>query len=308
MKEPHIVVVGSLNMDLVISTPRLPKLGETIAGTQIQTMPGGKGANQAVGCSKLGARVTMIGCVGTDNFGEQIIKQLGEYGVDTHSISICDKPTGSAAIFHTPNDNCIVIIPGANDLLNSEVVRSFDSLIQEADLLLVQLEIPLESTQLALKIAHDAGVLTVLNPAPARELPIELLKFVDYLTPNESEFELLSGAIYDSEEALQAEIVKWQQEYGPQLLITRGKIGVSYLLGGELQTSPAPKVEVVDTTGAGDCFNSAFCYCIAIGYSVKEAVAFAVEAASLSVTKFGAQNGMPNRDEVTNYEKDRCFK
>ncbi|QGQ95229.1 ribokinase [Paenibacillus psychroresistens] len=300
MKQPHIVVIGSLNMDLVISTSRMPKLGETITGQQMHTIPGGKGANQAVGCSRLGAKVSMVGAVGNDSFGKQIISQLGNYGVDVHPILVSDAPTGSAIIFHTPEDNCIVIIPGANELCDAELVSNFESLIYGADLLLVQLEIPLNSVYTALKIAREAGVCTVLNPAPARELSVDLLKLVDYLTPNETEFELLSGATYKSEDDLYAGMMKWQQEYGPKLFVTRGKNGVSYLLDGSLRTVDAPKVEVVDTTGAGDCFNAAFSCCLASGQSVADAAAFAVKAASLSVTKFGAQNGMPSMEDMRN--------
>ncbi|NEW08403.1 ribokinase [Paenibacillus sp. SYP-B3998] len=299
MKQPHIVVVGSLNMDLVVSMPRMPKLGETVSGTDIHTIPGGKGANQAIGCAKLGAKVTMIGAVGQDEFGDKILRQMKDHGIEPSCISRMDNvPTGTATIFHTSEDNCIVIVAGANGNCTPEFVSAYESLILTADVLLVQLEIPIESVAKALEIARKCSVRTVLNPAPAQKLSKGLLHLVDYLTPNETEFELLSGASYANDEDLRLGMRDWQDEFGPQLLITRGKHGGSFLYEGSLHTVPAPKVSVVDTTGAGDAFNAAFSVALASGKELNESVQFAVKSASLSVTRFGAQDGMPTLEEL----------
>ncbi|ANE48700.1 ribokinase [Paenibacillus swuensis] len=294
-------------MDLVVSMQRMPKTGETVMGEGIHTIPGGKGANQAIGCAKLGAQVTMIGAVGEDGFGDAIVRQMEKHGIATDTIArLTDTSTGTATIFHTPEDNCIVIVPGANGHCTPASIEGYISLIQGADLVLVQLEIPLETVREALKLAREAGVATVLNPAPARELPVELLGLADYITPNETEFEALTGEAYASEEALEAGMRCWQEANGPKLLVTRGKLGVSFLEQAEgglplaqLRTVPAPVVDAVDTTGAGDAFNAAFSYCVASGHTLESAVSFAVKAASLSVTRFGAQDGMPTLEEVS---------
>ncbi|MCU6707721.1 ribokinase [Paenibacillus sp. J5C_2022] len=299
-KKPKVTVVGSLNMDLVVSMPRMPKQGETLTGDAIHYIPGGKGANQAVGCARLGAEVTMIGAVGSDGFGERILQDMRRYGVSAEAIAVlANKPTGTASIFHTPEDNSIVIVPGANGAVTPEMIDAHASAITSADIVLLQLEIPLDAVVRALQIARAGGVRTVLNPAPAVPLPQELLTLCDFVTPNEHEFELLSSlALGESDELIEQGIRVWEERYGNKLLMTRGKHGVSYLDDSRLRTAPAPFVEAVDTTGAGDCFNAAVCYGLASGWEMGRAVPFAVKAASLSVTRFGAQAGMPTLQEV----------
>jgi ribokinase len=300
MKQPHIVVVGSLNMDLVVSSSRMPLVGETIQGDSIHYIPGGKGANQAVGCARLGARVTMIGAVGDDAFGRQIVREMEEKGVSPAAIARLEgTPTGTATILHTPEDNCIVIVPGANGLVTPEMVEASRTLIASADLVLVQLEVPLESVEHALRIAREAGVVTVLNPAPAQPLSDELLALADWVTPNETEFEALhGGGAFSSEARIAEEIARWEARTGNRLLVTLGKRGACYLEGGQPRIVSAPTVVPVDTTGAGDCLNAAFSFGVASGHSVHDALSFAVRAASLSVTRFGAQAGMPTLQEV----------
>ncbi|CAH1202010.1 Ribokinase [Paenibacillus allorhizoplanae] len=299
MKSVRIAVVGSLNMDLVVSMSRMPKIGETLQGDDLHTIPGGKGANQAVGCAKLGAQVAMIGAVGQDGFGDVLLAQMTAHGIHTEAIVRRDDcSTGTATILHTFDDNCIVIVSGANGKVTPEQVHQHAQLIQEADALLVQLEIPLPAVQAALEIAREAGVRTVLNPAPAVKLPAELLQLVDFITPNETEFELLSGATYANESELLGGMQQWEMT-GPRLLLTRGEKGVAMLVAGSLTTIPAPLVQVVDTTGAGDACNAAFTVALAQGEEVLEAATIAVKAASLSVTRFGAQAGMPLLAELS---------
>jgi ribokinase len=301
MRPPHIVVIGSLNMDLVVQLDRMPRAGETLQGHDIQYIPGGKGANQAVGCAKLGADVTMIGAIGGDAFGRQIVAELAQYGVSTDKITVIDEtPTGTATILHTQEDNCIAIVAGANAYCTAELVEAYADTIAQADMLIVQLEIPVDAVQRALEIARSHRVRTMLNPAPAQQLQSDLLELVDLLTPNETEFEILTGASYDSDENLEEAMRTWNKQYDQTLIVTRGKQGCSYLAVGDERviTVPSETVPVVDTTGAGDAFNAALCYGITTARPLGEAISFAVKAAGLSVTKFGAQKGMPSLSEV----------
>ncbi|GGD81513.1 ribokinase [Paenibacillus nasutitermitis] len=299
MKKPKMAVVGSLNMDLVLSLERLPVIGETLLGKEIHYISGGKGANQAVGSARLGAEVIMIGAVGDDMFGTQIISRMEQFGVNTSAIAMKqDTPTGTATILHTEEDNCIVIIPGANELCDSDMVEAHADAIRSADILLVQLEIPLPAVERAMRIAASAGVTIVLNPAPALPLAEELIGLADIFTPNETEFAHYSGTSCESEEELIRQMGNWQERYGKTLIVTRGESGVSCINKDGLIHVPARKVKPVDTTGAGDCFNAAFGFAIASGRELEASLNFAVKAASLSVTKFGAQDGMPSLDEV----------
>jgi len=301
MKQPNIVVVGSLNMDIVLTIQNLPKVGETIRGEQIHYVSGGKGANQAVGCSRLGAQVNMIGAVGDDLFGQQILSRMQQFGVAVSGISTkTDTPTGTATILHTHGDNCIIIIPGANGLCSVEMVAAQEQMIQHADVLLVQLEIPLPTVLRSMEIARSAGVPVVLNPAPALDLPDEFIRMADVFTPNETEFEYFCKTSLETEQQLFDHMTKWQSHYNQTLIVTRGKYGVSFISNHKpLATIPAPTVPVVDTTGAGDCFNAALSYFIALGWDLEQSVVQAVKAASISVAKFGAQDGMPTMDELT---------
>lgn len=301
MKRPRIAVVGSLNMDLVVTAGRMPAVGETIQGEAIHYIPGGKGANQAVGCARLGAEVQMIGAVGDDPFGETLKAEMARNGVGIDRLeTLAGTPTGTATILHTREDNCIVIVPGANGAVTPALVERSAETIRQADVLLVQLEIPLEAVQAALRIAKSAGVRTVLNPAPVRQLPDELLELADYLTPNETEFASLAGSRGDaaSPDAWQSSLLEWADRHKPAVILTRGRHGASYVSGGKPVTIPAPPLSPVDTTGAGDCLNAAFGFGLASGWDIGKALRFAVKAASLSVTKFGAQAGMPIMEEV----------
>lgn len=298
----NIVVVGSLNMDLVVSSDRMPRVGETILGNNIHYLVGGKGANQAVGCAKLGAKVVMLGAVGEDAFGKQIIETLRTYEVDTtHVLKIEHKPTGTATILHTPDDNCIVVVPGANGQFTAEQLELFKEQIKQADIVLLQLEIPVPTVVKALEIARRNGIKTILNPAPAQTLSKQLLLMVDYLTPNETELEQLTGQLAANEDELEVILRQWEQTYGHKVIVTRGEHGCSFLSNDKLHHVPSMKVDVVDTTGAGDAFNASLAFGITQGWSMEEAVSFSVKAASLSVTKFGATNGMPSLQEVRDF-------
>lgn len=298
-KQPHIVVVGSLNMDLVVNVNDFPQVGETKLGESISYLSGGKGANQAVGCARLGARVSMVGAVGSDAFGRQIISQLEQEGIDVSGVKqIDDVATGVASIIHTPVDNSIIIVAGANGRVTPHDVYEQRQKIAAADVLLVQLEIPVDAVQEALRIAKEAGVLTILNPAPAQKLPIELLQLADYMTPNEIEFQQLSGKSLDTPQYREV-AADYCDKLGSSLLITRGPEGAILYDQGAWAEAAAPKVEVKDTTGAGDCLNAAFATMLAYGKHSDEALRLAVHAASISVTRYGAQDGMPTLKELS---------
>ncbi|WP_066889591.1 ribokinase [Clostridium nigeriense] len=295
-----VVVVGSLNMDLVMEVNRIPKIGETIKGDEMSYLIGGKGSNQAVAACRLGNEVSMIGCVGKDTFGDKILKHLKEEGVNVNGIKSDEATfTGIATIFKTKNDNSIVVIPGANDFCDKNLIDENIETIKSADILVTQLEIPMETVEYALKVAKENGVKTILNPAPAREISKEILKNADFITPNETEFEIISNKTFKDGNELEEAMIAWQNENpSTRLVVTRGKDGSSYVEENKVETMKTIKVDVVDTTGAGDTFNGALAHGVSHNLLMNEAVTFAGTAASLSVTKFGAQTGMPKFEEV----------
>ena len=297
-----IVVVGSLNMDLVIEVDRIPKIGETIKGEEMSYLIGGKGSNQAVAACRLGNEVSMIGCVGKDTFGDKILKHLKEEGVNVDGIKRDEATfTGIATIFKTKSYNSIVVIPGSNYFCDKDLIDKNIETIKSADILITQLEIPMETVEYALKVAKENGVKTILNPAPAREISKEILGNADFITPNETEFEIISGKTFEDGNEFEEAMIAWQKENpSTRLVVTRGKDGSSYVEDNNIKTMKTIKVDVVDTTGAGDTFNGALAHGVSHNLLMDEAVKFAGTAASLSVTKFGAQTGMPKFEEVNN--------
>ncbi|MFD2391910.1 ribokinase [Enterococcus gallinarum] len=294
-----IAVLGSVNMDIVITTGRMPKVGETIIGDQIDYFVGGKGANQAVAAARFGGKTTFLGKIGQDTFGEKVYQHLSEEQLDVRSVAQEKNIfTGIASIFKLPQDNCITVISGANELVDREYVDQVAHQIIESDVLLVQIEIPVETLQYALQLAKENGVTTLLNPAPYHDIVGELLPNVDILTPNETEFAALIGKELIPEAEMEETILAWQQTHTTRLIVTRGSQGVSFVESDKLVTVPSSKVPVVDTTGAGDTFNGILAAALSEGMSFKEAVILANRGAGLSVQKLGAQTGMPTRAAV----------
>ncbi len=287
-----------MNVDMVVSGMRMPEAGETIFGQQFRTVSGGKGANQAVSCAKLGARVSMLGAIGNDSFGKQIIADLDRYGVNTKLVATLDEPTGTATIIHTPEDNRIIVVPGANERFSIDKLGPYEDHIANAKVLITQLEINFETVERAIQVAKENQVTIILNPAPARPLPRGILDAADYLTPNETEFELLTGSCFSTESELENQLSQWESAYSSKVIVTRGSKGCSYLSASGLVTVPPLPINVVDTTGAGDCFNGALAYQLTRNSSLDEAVRFAVRASSLSVSIFGAQAAMPTLEAV----------
>lgn len=287
-----VAVVGSINMDMTVTAERIPLKGETITGSDIHYIPGGKGANQAVAMARLGAEVTMFGCVGDDDNGNKLIHNLSQNGIQTDYIKVIPEvPTGIAMITVGDNDNTIVIIAGANGKVDIPYVEEMKAKLLESDIVVLQHEIPMETVEYVVALCYENQVKVVLNPGPARPVSQDLIKKVTYLTPNEHEAAIIFGEFDDTDKLL--------KEYPEKLLITQGSKGVTTCLkSGDILLVPARKAKVVDTTGAGDTLNGAFTVQIADGKSMEEALVFANTAASLSTEKFGAQGGMPYKEDV----------
>jgi ribokinase len=301
-----MVVIGSLNMDIVVETDRYPQMGETIMGERIRFIPGGKGANQAVAGARLGAETAMIGAVGDDAFGEELLRSLQEDGVDVTGIKRASgMATGVASIYVAEGDNSIVVVPGANSRVEpADIDRSEDKL-RQADIVLLQLEIPVETVVYAARKAKSLGKTVVLNPAPAQQLPDELFGLVDYMTPNRSELGWYSGM--DTEGgALESAMRRMKEMGAAHIVTTLGADGSAYLAAdGSMHTIPGHKVPVVDTTGAGDCYNAGLALSIADGRGLEEAIAYASLVSALAVTKFGAQAGMPTEAEARRFAEEQ---
>ncbi|WP_307195386.1 ribokinase [Neobacillus niacini] len=289
MKKPRITVLGSLNMDLVTVTEKMPQQGETITGQAFSTFPGGKGANQAVAAARLGAEVYMFGKVGNDLFGKKLKEILNQENVNVDYVDVeTNEETGTASIIISDDDNRIIVVPGANKEVTPEWVSSYEEQIRKSDTLLLQLEIPLESVIKAAQIAKKHKIPVILNPAPYQKLPNDLLMDITYLTPNEHEYKkLLEEATKEEFDIIRAKSI-----------ITKGVEGVEFHLINEKILVNALKVDVVDTTGAGDTFNGALAVELSKNQDIKDAVLFAAIAGSLSVTKLGAQSGMPSLNDV----------
>lgn len=296
----QIVVVGSLNVDLVIQTPRFPQPGETITGRGFRQVYGGKGANQAAAAAKLGAATALVGCVGGDAFGTSYVENLAGLGVDTsHVRRDGDAATGTAFILvDEGGENAIVLAAGANARLSPGDVERARDLIAAAAVLLVQLETPLETVARALRIAREEGTTTILNPAPAAPLGTEVLERVDVLVPNETEAGLLTGLrISTLDEAGRAGEVLRERGVGSVILTLGDRGAVRVDAQGRLH-APAQAVEAVDTTAAGDAFCGALAVARAEGMGREAALCFANAAGALAVTRFGAQPSLPDRDAV----------
>lgn len=288
----RIVVVGSINMDLVTQAPRFPQPGETLLGDGFITVSGGKGANQAVAAARLGAEVALVGALGRDAFGDQLHAGLREEGVDlAHVHRLDDQASGTASITVAGGENQIVVVPAANASVTPAHVEAAREVVARADVVLVQMEIPLDAIEATLRLGQRVSVPVILNPAPARPLPAEWLALARYVTPNQHELAVLLGA--DPAEDFRALM---RRAPGP-VVLTRGGEGAWYReQAGEPAHQPSFDVAVVDSTGAGDTFNAALAVFLHEG--LPQAVRKACAAAALAVTRLGAQPGMPREREL----------
>ena len=294
-----VVVVGSINMDLVATAPHIPASGETVMGTDFQTHPGGKGANQAVAVGRLGYPVHMIGCVGSDGFGEQLRANLHGAGVNHQGVATVEGPSGVALIVVSEaGENSIVVASGANASLRPEMFERNMEVIRGAGMVLTQLETPIETVQRLAEICAEAGVPLMLDPAPARELPPEIWKRIAWFTPNETEAAYFEkSARGDTSSNLMAAALLRK---GPEGVVLKlGGRGAYIVLKDGTETAiPAFPVKAVDSTAAGDAFNGAFATALMLGMDEAKAARFASAAAAISVTRQGAQSSMPDMEEV----------
>lgn len=298
----HIIVVGSANVDLVVRTPHIPRAGETVLGGSLVTALGGKGANQAVGAARLGAKVTLVACVGQDHFGAQCVEGYrAERIITSYVRREADESTGVALIaVDAEGENSIVVASGANMMLAPSDVEGAASVFEDADVLLMQLEVPLETVLAAARLARDHHVRVILNPAPARQVPAELLQYVDVLTPNRIELAQLAALPEETVRNMpDEEVMKRLLGLGvPSGVITLGAEGA--LAGGSwgVVRIPGFEVQAVDTTAAGDAFNAGLAVALGSGQSLAEATRFACACGALAATKLGAQPSLPVRAAV----------
>ena len=297
----EIVVVGSLNADLVTRLERFPAPGETVAALDFAVHPGGKGANQAYAAARLGGRVAMLGCVGRDAYGELLMQSLRGVGVDVSPVvRDAGAPTGLALIaLDASGENQIVVVPGANARLTPELVQAHEARVAAAAVVLLQLEVPLGVVLAAARIARDGGATVILDPAPARPLPASLLECVDFLTPNQSELQTLTGrAVGGHAEQAEQAARSLARSGRMRLIVKMGDAGALLVEADEQAFWPALRVEAVDATGAGDAFNAALAVALAEGRPLPDAGRLATAAGALCVTRTGAQPSMPTRQEV----------
>jgi len=298
--KPYILVIGSSNTDMVVKAAHLPGPGETVLGGTFFMNPGGKGANQAVAAARLGADVTFVVKVGDDIFGRQAVQQFGQEGIDiSHVIVDPLNPSGVALIsVDDKAENCIVVASGANAALMPGDLYQAEQKIRNAALILMQLEIPLETVEYVANIAAENSVKVILNPAPACDLSNALLSKVSILTPNETEAEMLTGIKIVDKESAQTAAELLAENGVETVIITLGANGALVFHANHFDWVPTRAVKAIDTTAAGDVFNGALAVAIAEGQNIEKAVLFANRAAAFSVTKLGAQASAPFRHEM----------
>ena len=302
-RKPKVVVVGSFMMDLVIKAERRPQKGETLIGQQFGMFGGGKGNNQAIAAVRLGGDVTMVGRLGMDSFGDTLMDALVEEGVEIRFI-VRDAEVGTGVgspVIDADGDNSIIIVPRANMRLSAADVDRAASAISDSDVLLLQLEVPIAASQRAAEIAKSSGTKVILNPAPAQDLPDSFLAQVDILTPNQVEAELLCGVeVSDSEGAERAARILLDRGVSA-VILTLGEGGALLFKDGLTTSIPAYRVNVVDTTAAGDAFCGALATALARGEALEDAVVFANAAGALAVTVLGAAPSMPTVKQITEF-------
>lgn len=297
----HILVVGSINMDLVVRTPKHPEIGETVIGYDFKTFPGGKGANQAVATARLGYPTKMIGRIGTDEFGNKLLRTVTGAGVDTSTIIRDEEePTGVAFItVDSAGQNTIVVASGANMHLTPKDINRAATAFKDADIVLIQLEIPLETVKAAIEFARWSNARVVLNPAPAQLLDADLLSQVDYLIPNQTELGLLTG-----QDRLDAAVKVLQGRGVMNLVVTLGAQGAFVSTASDQKLIPTYQVKVVDTTAAGDAFAGGFAAALYNGKDVFEAAMWGNAAGALATTTAGAQPSLPDRNKFERFLKE----
>lgn len=285
----NITVIGSMNIDMMVQVDRLPVPGETILSKNLEILPGGKGMNQAVCAAKLGAAVTMAGCIGEDEYRNFLLNTLKQNQIETKYIhSVKDISTGMAIVTTSNTDNTIVVVPGANACVDKNYVKSLEEVILASDLVMLQLEIPLETVYEIIDFCYVNSIKVILNPAPAKPLRLDYIEKVTYCIPNETELQLIFQKPYE-------EVLK---DYPGKIIMSAGKDGAYFHNGEKLVHCKAVPAKVVDTTGAGDAFNGAIAVAALAGKTLEEAVMFANQIAAYTISYKGAQGAMPDIDNL----------
>ncbi|RLI50365.1 ribokinase [Candidatus Bathyarchaeota archaeon] len=303
---PKIVVIGCLHTDFTVKVKTIPRIGESVLGKSFKRSPGGKGANQAVAAARLGADVVLIGRVGADVFGKELIKNLRENGIDTkYIIEDSETYTGLALIMvDEDGDNILAVASGADMRIRKEDIDRAEEIIKLSDILLIQLETPLQIVEYAINIAFNEGVKVLLNPAPAQKLSKDLLKKVYVLIPNEKEAELLSNVKIKDLNSSKISAKKLLENGTENIVITLGKNGSIIATKEETVHINGLNVNAIDTTGAGDAFCGALAVALSSGKELKEAVIYANYAGALATTKIGAQEALPTKEELENFKRE----
>lgn len=296
-----VVVVGSVNMDLVIKTDRIPQLGETIVGRDFSTIPGGKGANQATAAARTGCTVEMIGAVGNDIYGKQLLETMKNNNIGTDGVRVVDVSSGIAVITVYEGNNFIITDTGANGKVTYDWIEENRAIIESADIIVFQFEIPMETIVKTAKLAHELGKFVIINPAPAAEFPKELCAYADIMIPNETEAELILGVKLNTIEDAKAAIMKMYDLGVKHPIITLGVQGCVYGEDGVAKHMPAFVVKAVDSTGAGDSFIGGICRGLSEGKTLTESLAYARAVSALSVSRFGATASFPYAEEVDEF-------
>lgn len=298
-----ILVVGSMNMDLVVKVDEIPKMGETLLGKELLQMAGGKGANQAVAIAKLGKNVSFLGKVGKDGFGDKLLKSMRNAGVNIEHIERTEVSTGIAVInVDREGNNNIVVVPGANGMVNEDYLNNNIDVIKESEIVLFQLEIPLETVKEGLRISKRLGKTTILNPAPAKDLDNEIISNVDILILNEYELERISKIKITDQDTMLKAAKKLLDKGIKQIIVTLGSKGVLYIDENAYKFFEAYKVKVVDTTAAGDSFIGGFAASYIENKKVIDAISMGQRTAAVAIQKLGAQVSIPTKSEVDNYK------
>ena len=300
MNKQGVLVIGSSNLDLVVTAKRFPKPGETIFGKKFEMFPGGKGANQAVCAARLGCKTSFIGKMGNDEFHEKLSDMLIEAGVNLNNLFIDENEhTGTALItVDERGQNQIIVISGSNMKLSPQNIISKSDLFLNTAVVLTQLEIPIETVVQSAKLARKNNAIFILNPAPAASLPEDILPLIDFITPNENELELLSGVTIINDSSIKLAAEKLLSKGTKNVIVTLGDQGAKLINQSMVKHFPVNKVKVVDSTAAGDAFNGAFASSLSEGHSIEEAIEFANKVASIAVTRMGAQSSMPYLNEI----------
>ena len=295
-----IAVIGSANVDMTVTVEEFPKPGETIFGQHFERFPGGKGANQAVGCAKLGANTVFFGKMGADSFKDYLFAHMSDCGVDLGQVIISKSNSTGVALISVDRggQNQIIVVSGSNMELTATEVKNHSDVFDNADVILTQLEIPMETVEKVVELAGEKNVILILNPAPARQLPDKIFQNVDYLTPNEIELAILSDAPVNTLEELRAAARSLIKRGIKNIIVTTGEKGAHWISESEERVFQTRKVTAKDTTAAGDAFNGALAVALSRGNTIPEAIEYANLVASIAVTRMGAQTSMPTSREV----------